>query len=156
MSELRQCISKSPCRLTVASCEDHDSLITDICVKITNRTNTKHTEFSCFISDCNFVFLSRSSVSWVFKFISSMSFESILHFKFLISASYFAIIYSFLASIVFPLSTKLCMFRVGIKIQSYSLKWNWGLTNCELMELEDVNKETIVQKETTSRILNRL
>jgi hypothetical protein len=46
MSELRQCISKSPCRLTVASCEDHDSLITVICVKITNRTNTKHTEFS--------------------------------------------------------------------------------------------------------------
>ena len=42
-----------------------------------------------------------------------MSFESILHFKFLISASYFAIICSFLASIVFPLSTKLCMFRVG-------------------------------------------
>jgi hypothetical protein len=30
MSELRQCISKSPCRLTVASCEDHDSLITQM------------------------------------------------------------------------------------------------------------------------------
>ncbi|VDI03128.1 Hypothetical predicted protein [Mytilus galloprovincialis] len=49
ISELKQCISKSPRRMTTGG-DDSDSKITDICVKLTNRTKTKQTDNAVIIA----------------------------------------------------------------------------------------------------------
>ena len=146
MSELGQCISKSPCRWTVAS-EENDSLFTDICVKLTNRTTTKQTDNAVIIALILDIKQSLAeSLAESGKTIDT-KFEQMM-------AKYDAEIKN-LKCKIYTTDIELINLKTPLtelRDKNTKLRSEMILKTQQLKELEDVNNETIVQKETTQNL----
>ena len=144
MLELRQCISKSPRRLTDKA---NDSLITDICVKLTNRTNTKHTDNAVIIA---LILELKQSLAEGGQNING-EIEQMMN-KYDTEVKNLACKIDAKDIELINLKTQL----TELRDKNTKLHSEMKLKTQQLKDLGDVNKETVVQKETTSRILNRL
>ncbi|CAG2184708.1 unnamed protein product [Mytilus edulis] len=146
ISELKQCISKSPRRMTTGG-DDSDSKITDICVKLTNRTKTKQTDNAVIIAlilelKQSFDEHVKNTEGKIDKMVTKYD-EEIKNLRNKIDVKDIELINQ--KSQLAELRDKNTKLQSELKLKSQQLR-----------ESEDENRQNEEQKETNLKIFNRL